>query len=569
MKLHLAEGLNLPVDFATQTLLVVGKRGSGKSNTAVRLAEQLFAAQIPFVAVDPVDNWWGLKSSKDGSAPGLPVTIFGGSHADVPLEATGGALVADVIVESRVSAVLSIRHFSNRDRARFVADLFDRLYRTNREPLHVFLEEAHEVAPQSPFKGDEEMLGRVTRLWKLGRSSGLGGSAITQRPASLSKNITTQAEILIVHRLIGPQDVAAIKEWIKYHGESESILAELSTLQTGEAFLWAPDFPEGTPIGLRRVRILQRETFDSAATPRAGQVRREPRVLASPDLESLRERMAATIERAKADDPRELRKRIAELEQQLKAKPNAAPERIIERIEIPSITTEHERTVDEWVERIGPMMESGVKAINDVAQRFVGLRGLLTVSAAGQNGRKVDSTVHVNKSAKPSPIVNRPPADGDIHLNRLAERKILQVLAQHGPRTIRQLAIQAGYAMGGGGFRGALSKLKGVNYIIPTTDGRMTITGDGTAAIGAVDDLPTGKDLVAYWMSQFNRLAEREVLRIVSEAYPDALPLEEIAARCSPPYEPNGGGFRGAVGKLRTLGLIEGRGEMRMSDDLA
>ena len=52
-----------------------------------------------------------------------------------------GQLVADVLVESRISAVLSIRHFSNRDRARFVAEFFDRLYRKNKDPLHVFLEE--------------------------------------------------------------------------------------------------------------------------------------------------------------------------------------------------------------------------------------------------------------------------------------------------------------------------------------------------------------------------------------------------------------------------------------------
>jgi DNA helicase HerA-like ATPase len=81
------------------------------------------------------------------------------------------------------------------------------------------------------------MLGRVTRLWELGRASGLGGSAITQRPASLSKNITTQAEILIVHRTLGPQDVAAVREWIRYHGERDDILGELATLKTGEAFI--------------------------------------------------------------------------------------------------------------------------------------------------------------------------------------------------------------------------------------------------------------------------------------------------------------------------------------------
>ncbi len=333
MKLHLAEGLSLPADAVTQTFLVVGKRGSGKTNTCVRLAEQFHHAKLPFVVVDPVDSWWGLKASKDGRGPGLDVYVFGGKHADLPLEPTGGALVADVVTEHRISAVLSVKHFSGRERARFVSDFSDRIFRKNAgEPLHVFLEEAHEVAPQSPFKGEEEMLGRVTRIWKLGRSSGLGGSAITQRPASLSKNITTQAEILIVHRMLGPQDVAAIKEWIKYHGESDDILSTLSSLKTGEAWIWAPDFPEDKPIGLRQIRVLERETFDSSATPKAGQKVREPKELAPVDVAAIASKMKDTIEKAKADDPRELRKRITELEHALRKAQKSAPAPVVERV---------------------------------------------------------------------------------------------------------------------------------------------------------------------------------------------------------------------------------------------
>src|ERR1017187_2368610 len=315
--IRLAENLSLPVDVATQTLLIVGKRGSGKTSTAVRLAEQLHHAGVPFAVVDPVDVWWGLKAARDGKSAGLSVYVFGGRHADLPLEPTSGALVADVLVEHRASAVLSMKHFSGRERSRFVSDFCDRMFARNTQPFHLFLEEAHEVAPQNPFKGEEEMLGRVTRIWKLGRSSGLGGSAVTQRPASLSKNITTQAEILVVHRTLGPQDVAAIREWIKYHGEREEILAQLGELKTGEAFVWAPDFPEGHPIGLRRVKILERETFDSSATPKAGEKPAEPKTLGPADLEALRSKMTATIERAKADDPRELRREIAALKQKL------------------------------------------------------------------------------------------------------------------------------------------------------------------------------------------------------------------------------------------------------------
>lgn len=97
---------------------------------------------------------------------------------------------------------------------------------------------------------------------------------------------------------------------------------------------------------------------------------------------------------------------------------------------------------------------------------------------------------------------------------------------------------------------------------------RFISTDEGRAAIGDIEPLPTGPALVTFWMQQFNRLAEREVLRVLVSAYPNVLSAEEVASLTEPPYEPNGGGFRGAVSKLRTLGLIEGRGELRASDDL-
>ena len=45
-----------------------------------------------------------------------------------------------------------------------------------------------------------------------------------------------------------------------------------------------------------------------------------------------------------------------------------------------------------------------------------------------------------------------------------------------------------------------------------------------------------------------------------------ALSKAQIAARAG--YEPDGGGFNNALGKLRSLELIRGRGEIKASEDL-
>jgi hypothetical protein len=58
------------------------------------LVEQLHHAGQQVVVVDPKGDWTGNLSSADGKAPGLPFVIIGGERGHVPLEATGGEVVA-------------------------------------------------------------------------------------------------------------------------------------------------------------------------------------------------------------------------------------------------------------------------------------------------------------------------------------------------------------------------------------------------------------------------------------------------------------------------------------------
>src|SRR5262245_29535708 len=83
-RLDISPELSLPAQAVTETFGLLAVRGAGKSNAARVMAEEMFAAGLPFVAVDPVGSWYGLRSSRDGKRPGLAVPIFGGKHGDVP-----------------------------------------------------------------------------------------------------------------------------------------------------------------------------------------------------------------------------------------------------------------------------------------------------------------------------------------------------------------------------------------------------------------------------------------------------------------------------------------------------
>ncbi len=97
------------------------------------------------------------------------------------------------------------------------------------------------------------------------------------------------------------------------------------------------------------------------------------------------------------------------------------------------------------------------------------------------------------------------------------------------------------------------------------TSERLRIAEAGIRALGSWEPLPAGSALVDHWRGRLGK-AERLILETLTQAYPAALTKEEVAARAG--YEPNGGGFNNALGKLRTLQLVQGRGELMASDNL-
>lgn len=145
----------------------------------------------------------------------------------------------------------------------------------------------------------------------------------------------------------------------------------------------------------------------------------------------------------------------------------------------------------------------------------------------------------------------------------LAERKILTALAQYpAGRTKTQVAVLTGYAVNGGGFNNAVSALRSKGWAEGGKE-QLRATDEGLTVLGPVEPLPSGSDLVTHWMGQLSK-AERAALQVLLDAYPARLTKSDLAERAG--YEANGGGFNNALSRLRTLELIEGRGEMRASE---
>ena len=557
--LRIARGFRLPEEIAGEAVGILAKRGAGKTNTGGVLVEEMLDAQVQVVVLDPVGVWWGLRASKSGTDVGYPIAVLGGQHGDVPLEATAGALIADVLVETGQSLVLDLSEFTKTEQRRFVAEFATKLYRRKaraRSLLHVVLEEADEFAPQRVTAGDAPMVGAISLIIKRGRSRGLGMTFITQRSASLNKDVLDQADVLIVMRTLGPRDRKAIEGWIEHQDAAgmNEVLPSLPTLQTGEAWVWNPQRDL-----LRRVQVRLRRTFDSSETP-GKKGKAEPRAMAEIDFDSLGQQIAATRERAKENDPAALRAELRRLRAELAKRPTEVEERIVEKevvreVEVPVFEFEDRRAL----QAVADAMAAMTTRLNEIDRSVLAVAERQQAQPVKPPPERVPKPAPVERQLPARTNVERENTDNGARLNRRAERMVLAVLAQFPQgRTKKQVAIQSGYAQRGGGFNGALSKLRTLGFIAGSDP--LQITDEGLEAIeGQWEPVPTGAGLLDHWLRQFNRAAERSVLRVVHDAYPEVLTKEEIAERAG--YEAGGGGFNAAISKNRTLGLVVKEGD--------
>lgn len=143
----------IPDDALDSDIAIVAKKGSGKSYTAKGIVERLLQMDRRVLVLDPLSIWWGLKSSADGERAGFPVAVFGGPHGDMPLTESMGRPLAAIIARENLPAVIDMGMMTKSAWQRLVADLLDELFKLNRDPLWIILEEADVFARHHPRSG--------------------------------------------------------------------------------------------------------------------------------------------------------------------------------------------------------------------------------------------------------------------------------------------------------------------------------------------------------------------------------------------------------------------------------
>lgn len=542
---------NLPIDLTTQTVAVLAKKGKGKSYLAAVIAEELMNnEQIP-VIIDPTGAHWGIKASADGKGEGYHVVIFGGKHADLPLDEHGGEVIAQAIVKHRFPAIIDLSHMRKGEANRFMGAFLETLYRLNELPLHLICDEADTYAPQRTFGDEARTLGAMEDIVRKGRIKGIGCTMLTQRPQILNKNVLTQAEILVTLGMSHPKDIGAIKEWVDVHAtieESKDMMATLPTMPAGRAWFWAP----GWGNIFAQVNVRRRTTFDSGRTPRVGETIAAPGNLATINLEALGAQLKEMAEQAAENDPAAMRREIAKLKEEI-ATLKAPKSDLVGDMALKFAEDACRQTLD-YIKILRQPPSGSAMTFKDLQELAQGIK------MQWEQNDEPPPPFHLHDEPPAPPPARTPKRQGSLIDNNQTltpvARKFLNVLAHRRGKTTNrdQLAILSGYSCKSRHVDNTLGSSRSRGLIVGRNES-LEITEKGMEILDTPAPPMRGRQLIDYWLSHIE-LAQGAMLRVLIDVYPKSLSRDEIATRAG--YSISSRHVDNSLGALRGLKLAIG-----------
>lgn len=551
MKFKLSDDLSCDLQTLVDTrLLVQANSGGGKSWCLRRILEQTHG-KVQHLVIDPEGEFASLRERFD--------YVLAAKHgADTAADPRSAPLLAERLLELGVSAILDIYELKHHDRIRFVKAFLDALVNAPKRLWHpalIVLDEAHVFCPQ---QGEAESASAVIDMATRGRKRGFCLVPATQRLSKLHKDAAAECNNKLIGRTGLDVDVRRAADELGFPKER---WRELRELEGGEFFAFGPAISRS----VTRVKVGGIQTTH----PKAGS-RHE--FVAPPVTEKIRallpklSDLPAEVE-ARQKTEADLKRENANLRRELTTAQSAAPAPQVQRIEVPVISTAAVEALNVSLERLESFHNAQAEAFSQVWTAITELRREVQAAAARKSiTSDKAAALRTNVPHKPAPrvrAVHQSTAD-EGSIRDSGQRKVLSALAQYQDgRTKRQVAVLCGYAMKGGRFNNILGSLRSGGFIKGSDV--LAITEDGLQALGSYDPLPHGDELLQHWRGQMGT-GEAAVLDAIVAVYPKGISKEEIAEQVG--YEAKGGRFNNILGRLRTLQLIEGRGELKASDDL-
>ncbi|MCX6094377.1 MAG: DUF87 domain-containing protein [Candidatus Bipolaricaulota bacterium] len=293
-RLNISSDLDLDLEkLIGQCIAVLGIRGSGKSNTAGVIFEELLNQQYPMSIVDIEGEYFGLKEKYE-------VLVVGtGDGVEIEITPDCAAEIAEVSMQQNVPVVLDLSGFLSDERTELLKEYLGALWDLAgklRRPYIIGIEEAHEFIPQGVKTELKELIARIALR---GRKRGLGAIVVSQRSAKVDKDVLSQAGILLLHRVVHEVDMRVYSELLPWR--KSEVKEIIGSLETGHCI-----FVNGDVV--QPIYVRERATFHAGFTPTLDAV-------TPPTLKQVSASIIEAIERAREGKGR--RTRTQELEEQL------------------------------------------------------------------------------------------------------------------------------------------------------------------------------------------------------------------------------------------------------------
>lgn len=337
------------VDLLTGRGFITGKSGSGKSNTAGKICEEILEEGYPLMVIDTEGEYYGLKEEYE------LLHVGADEECDLQVGPEHAGKIAELALEENVPIILDVSGYIEPSEVnQLIHDtckaMFDKQKKL-KKPFPILVEEAHEWIPQQGTRGKEgEVTKMLIRIGKRGRKRGLGLAALSQRPQAVDKDYITQTDYKIWHHLDWDTELKVVqrvlgKDWVD----------DVSNLEIGEAILQA-DFIESSP---RKVNVLKKKTFDAGATPDLEEFER-------PELKSVSSDLVGELEEISEKKQKE-QDRIAQLEDKLEQKKEEIDEKEEEILKL----QQSNETVDKLADRLAQVAsggEEGSQALEEIRE---------------------------------------------------------------------------------------------------------------------------------------------------------------------------------------------------------
>lgn len=563
--IRLAKNFSMPAtEYAIQKNAIIGIPNTGKTYTAMKIAEQLLGVGIPIIAFDPVGVWKNLKIGV--GHPGYPIVVAGGPGNDILLTKENCADIVKAAMKEGISLVIDLHSRELAQKATWIkivqACINTLLYPENDEfsLRHIFLEEAAEFIPQKLMPQQFMVYSAIESLARMGRNMHLGLTIINQRSEEVNKAILEICEMSLLHKQTGKNSLISIEKWFKVRQVENygPIMKELPKLQKGQCWVIQSEHEP------RKIDVLAKNTFHPSPDKAGNEhIKNMP----AKDVSTFVKRMNAALEKPKESAESAVRKEthrrltdpklpgIVYLKQEdhdklmAKLKQDYANSQEM----IKQLTSNNAELQKRYLQA-----QKVVASMLGIGTGFLGKGEPLTeIKAPAQN----DAV-----TTRPVQALNKKIVTGYGSLGKCAHT-ILAFLASYPTRSFKkvQVAIGSGYSHTSSGFSNALSNLN-VRGLIQRSGDRIQV--DMPAAKPILGDF---EPLVYDRRTFINKLGkcEREIYEVLLD-HPDTLYAKgELAMHTPSQYSVTSSGFSNALSALSTLELIKREGShIRLNPEL-